>query len=48
MIYGLVRQQAFVKAYVDVFWMQTFAFVLFIPFIGLLSSGKGRRGPGAH
>jgi MFS transporter, DHA2 family, multidrug resistance protein len=48
MIYGLVRQQAFVKAYVDVFWMLTFAFVLFIPFIGLLSSGKGRRAPGGH
>jgi len=48
MIYGLVQQQAFVKAYVDVFWMLTFAFVAFIPFIGLLSSGKGKRAPGGH
>jgi hypothetical protein len=33
---------------VDVFWMLTFAFVLFIPFIGLLSSGKRGPAPSRH
>ncbi len=48
MIYGIVRQQAVVQAYVDVFWMLTLAFVAFVPFIFLLSSGKRGPVPGAH
>ena len=48
MIYGQVRLQATTMAYVDVFWMLTFAFVLFMPFILLLHGGKGRAPAGAH
>jgi DHA2 family multidrug resistance protein len=48
MIYGQVRLQAAVMAYVDVFWMLTFAFVLFMPFILLLHGGKGGAPTGAH
>jgi len=48
MLYGQVQQQAAMLAFVDVFRMLMFAFVLFLPFILLLSSGKGRRAPGAH
>jgi DHA2 family multidrug resistance protein len=48
MVYGQVQQQAAVLAYVDVFWMLTFAFVLFLPFILLLHGGKGKAPAGAH
>ncbi len=48
MLYGQVQQQAAMLAFVDVFRMLMFAFVLFLPFIILLSGGRGRRGPGAH
>ncbi len=48
MIYGEVQRQAAVMAYVDVFWMLTYAFVLFIPFILLLHGGRGRTTAGAH
>jgi DHA2 family multidrug resistance protein len=48
MLYGQVQQQAAMLAFVDVFRMLMFAFVLFLPFIILLSGGRGRRAPGAH
>ena len=48
MIYGQLQQQAAVKAYVDVFWMLTLAFVLFIPFILMLSGETGKAPAGAH
>ena len=47
-IYGQLQQQAAVKAYVDVFWMLTLAFVLFIPFILMLSGETGKASAGAH
>ena len=46
MIYGMVQRQAAVQAYVDVFWMLTFAFVVFLPFILLLPHGKASAGAG--
>ncbi len=48
MIYGQLQQQAVVKAYVDVFWMLTLAFVLFIPFILMLSGETGKGPASAH
>ncbi|HVN75138.1 MAG TPA: DHA2 family efflux MFS transporter permease subunit [Thermoanaerobaculaceae bacterium] len=48
MLYGQIVQQALVKAYVDVFWMLTLAFVLFLPFILMLSGETGRSPSGAH
>jgi DHA2 family multidrug resistance protein len=47
-LYGQVLQQAAVLSFVDVFRMLMFAFVVFLPFIFLLDTGKGRRAPGAH
>jgi len=48
MVYGQVQQQALVKAYVDVFWMLTLAFVLFIPFILMLSGDTGQAPTSPH
>jgi MFS transporter, DHA2 family, multidrug resistance protein len=48
MMYGQVQRQAFVLAYLDVFRMLMFAFVLFLPFILLLSSAKGTSARGGH
>ncbi len=48
MVYGQVQQQALVKAYVDVFWMLTLAFVLFIPFILMLSGDTGKSPVSPH
>jgi DHA2 family multidrug resistance protein len=48
LMYGQLQQQAVVKAYVDVFWMLTVAFVLFIPFIFTLSGDTGTTPTGAH
>jgi DHA2 family multidrug resistance protein len=48
MMYGQVQQQAAMLAFVDVFRMLMFAFVLFLPFILLLSGSRGGRGPGVH
>ena len=42
MVEGALQRQAVVKAYVDVFWMLTFAFVFFLPFIFMLSQGDGK------
>jgi len=36
---GSLTRQAFAKAYVDVFWMLMFAFVVFLPFTLMLSPG---------
>ena len=47
-MYGQMQQQAVVEAYVDVFWMLTMAFVLFVPFIFLLSGETGKTPTGAH
>ncbi len=44
--YGMVRQQAAAMAYVDVFFMLTLAFVVFLPFILLLGGKTGRSEPG--
>ena len=43
LVAGALQRQAVVKAYVDVFWMLTFAFVFFLPFIFMLSQGDGKR-----
>jgi DHA2 family multidrug resistance protein len=48
LLYGQLEQQAVVKAYVDVFWMLTLAFVLFIPFILMLSGETGKAPTSAH
>ncbi len=48
LMYGQMQQQAVVQAYVDVFWMLTMAFVLFVPFIFLLSGETGKTPTGAH
>ncbi|MGE5235138.1 MAG: DHA2 family efflux MFS transporter permease subunit [Acidobacteriota bacterium] len=48
MIYGQVQRQALVQSYVDVFWMLTFAFVFFLPFILMLSGGRMKRGIAVH
>ena len=45
---GLVRQQAAVLAYVDVFWMLTLAFVAFLPFVLLLRGKAAGGGPAVH
>jgi len=45
LLYGEVRRQAAALAYVDVFWMLMLAFVVFLPFILLLSGNVARRGP---
>ena len=42
LVAGALQRQAVVKAYVDVFWMLTFAFVFFLPFIFMLSQGDGK------
>ncbi len=42
---GSLTRQAVTKAYVDVFWMLTFAFVVFLPFILMLAPGV-RKGAG--
>ncbi len=42
LLHGGLLRQAFVKAYVDVFWMLTLAFVVFLPFILLLAGRPGR------
>jgi DHA2 family multidrug resistance protein len=47
-IYGNVLQQAAMISFLDVFRMLMFAFVIFLPFILLLGSGKGRRAAGVH
>jgi len=44
---GLARQAA-AKAYVDVFWMLMFTFVVFLPFILMLSPGIQKGARGAH
>ena len=44
--YGMVQRQAGVMAYVDVFFMLTLAFVVFLPFILLLSGRRGTDDPG--
>jgi DHA2 family multidrug resistance protein len=48
MMYGQLREQATVMAYVDVFWMLTYAFVFFVPLILLLSGGRGKASAGTH
>ena len=48
LIAGSLQRQAFAKAYVDVFWMLTFAFVCFIPFVFMLSQGDGKHPGGGH
>ena len=48
LLYGQLQQQAVVHAYVDVFWMLTLAFVLFIPFILMLSGDTGQAPTSAH
>ncbi len=48
LMYRQLEQQAVVKAYVDVFWMLTVAFVLFVPFIFTLSGETGKMRTGAH
>ena len=40
-MYGVVRRQAAVLAYIDVFWMLMFSFVVFLPFILLLAGKMG-------
>ena len=45
---GLVHQQAAVLAYVDVFWMLTLAFVVFLPFVLLLRGRVARGAPAVH
>ncbi|HTS01915.1 MAG TPA: DHA2 family efflux MFS transporter permease subunit [Thermoanaerobaculia bacterium] len=45
---GSLSRQAAAKAYVDVFWMLMFAFVAFLPFVLMLSSGVGQRPAEAH
>jgi DHA2 family multidrug resistance protein len=45
---GLVQQQSLLMAYVDVFWMLTFSFVFFLPFILMLSSKMGKSRPPVH
>lgn len=44
---GSLTRQAVAKAYVDVFWMLMFAFVVFLPFILMLSPGL-RKGAAAR
>ena len=44
-MYGMVRQQAGAMAYIDVFFMLTIAFVVFLPFILLLAGRNGRSTP---
>ncbi|MEJ2421975.1 MAG: DHA2 family efflux MFS transporter permease subunit [Acidobacteriota bacterium] len=48
LMYGIVQQQSVLLAYVDVFWMLTLAFVVFLPFILLLSGKTGTSSPGGH
>ncbi|MBZ5586937.1 MAG: DHA2 family efflux MFS transporter permease subunit [Acidobacteriia bacterium] len=48
MMYGQVQLQAVVEAYVDVFWMLTLAFVLFLPFILMLSGETAKAPTAAH
>jgi DHA2 family multidrug resistance protein len=48
LIYGEVQRQALVQSYIDVFWMLTFAFIFFLPFILMLSAGKAKPGVAAH
>ncbi|MFI5181699.1 MAG: DHA2 family efflux MFS transporter permease subunit [Thermoanaerobaculia bacterium] len=45
---GSLTRQAFAKAYVDVFWMLMFAFVIFLPFILLLSPGVRKDARSGH
>ena len=48
LLQGTLTRQAVTKAYVDVFWMLTWAFVLFLPFILMLSRGDGKAAGGGH
>jgi DHA2 family multidrug resistance protein len=50
LLYGEVRRQAALAAFVDVFWMLMIIFSLILPFIFLLRRGKTPRGeaPAAH
>jgi DHA2 family multidrug resistance protein len=45
---GSLARQAAAKAYVDVFWMLMFAFVVFLPFTLMLSPGVRKGAPAAH
>jgi DHA2 family multidrug resistance protein len=45
---GSLARQAVAKAYVDVFWMLMFAFVVFLPFTLMLSPGIRKGAPAAH
>jgi DHA2 family multidrug resistance protein len=47
-LYGRLQQQAALFSFVDVFRMLMFAFVVFLPFVLLLGTGKGGRAAGAH
>ncbi len=48
LIEGNLTQQAVAKAYVDVFWMLMFAFVVFLPFILLLAPGVRKGAATGH
>ncbi len=45
LMYGMLRKQAAAMAYIDVFWMLMLAFVIFVPFIFLLSGRTGHTVP---
>lgn len=48
LLYGEVRRQSALMAFVDVFSMLTWIFVLFMPFVFLLKGRSARGGAGGH
>ncbi|MGE5345126.1 MAG: DHA2 family efflux MFS transporter permease subunit [Acidithiobacillales bacterium] len=48
LIEGSLTRQAVAKAYVDVFWMLMFAFVVFLPFILMLAPGIRKGAASGH
>jgi DHA2 family multidrug resistance protein len=48
LIEGSLTRQAVAKAYVDVFWMLMFAFVVFLPFILMLAPGVRKGASAGH